>query len=75
MLYKYEFKIHFSNAFYDERNATVNPGQNDTVFGLDNVYVVYLMEKNGGGRSYDISGHMIEYYSKRKIASKLQCNF
>ena len=74
MLYKYEFKIQFFNAFYDERNATVSPSQNDTVFGLDNVYDVYLMEKNGDGCSYDISEHMMDYYPTRKIASKLQCN-
>ena len=74
MLYKYEFKIQFLNAFYDERNATVNHGQNDTVFGLDNVYVMYLMEKDGGCLSYHIYGHMIEYHHKSKIPSKLQCN-
>ena len=53
----------------------MNHARNDLVLSLDNIYVIYLMEKNGGGLIYDAYGHMIEYHHTRKTASKLQCNF
>ena len=59
----------------DKQNATLNHGQYGTILSLDKVYVMYLMEKNGGGLKYDSYGHMMEYHHIRKITSKLQCNF
>ena len=73
--YKCEFKIKFFNVHYDERNAAVNNDPDGSVLGLDNVYVVYLMEKHGDGHNCDIYGHTIEYHNQRKLASKSQCNF
>ena len=75
ILYKYELKIQFFNADDDERDATTSHGQYDTVLSLDNVYGIYLMEKDGGCLKYNSYGHMMEYYCTRKIACKFQCNF
>ena len=66
---------HFFNQLCDKPIASSNTDQNDTVFGLDNLYVVYLMEKNGEHINYNISGHMKEYRHSRKVACKSQWNF
>ena len=75
ILYKYEFKIQFFNAVDDERDAAANHGQYEPVLSLDNVYAIYLMEKDGGSLKYNSYGHMMKYYCITKITSKLQCNF
>ena len=64
-MYKLEFKNTIFNAFDNRWNASSNHGQNGPVLSLDNVYVVYLMEKNGGGLNYDSYGHMMEYHHTR----------